>query len=58
MNGEHGRHDLPQVLFGNGVNAGADILTRLHVSVSKNSDVEIQNVWKLYVDSWATIKHV
>lgn len=27
MNGEHGRHDLPQVLFGHGVNAGADILT-------------------------------
>ncbi len=54
MNGEHGRHDLPQVLFGNGVKAGADILTCLHVSVSKNSDVEIQNVWKLYVDSWAT----
>lgn len=27
MNGEHGMDNLPRVLFGHGVNAGADILT-------------------------------
>lgn len=50
MNGEHGRHDLPQILFGHGMNAGADILIYiLPVSVLKNFDVERQKVWKLYV---------
>lgn len=36
MNGEHGRHDLPQVLFSHGVNAGADILT-VSMSLFRNT---------------------